>query len=180
MSAITQGESLVVQVLTKALNTVDTLSEYSGRIAAYFIIPLTFIVVFEVVARYVFHAPTKWALPLSQFLFGSHFVLSGAYGMLHRSHVRIDLLLDKLSGSTKVIYSLVLSCFILFFLGVLLVWSADVSWTATLTGRRITESLGIPLWPYMWTLPTACFLMILAEGAVFVRNLAAILQRRVK
>jgi len=169
-----------VKVFAKALSVVDALSEYSGRVAAYFIIPLTFIVVFEVVARYVFHAPTKWALPLSQFLFGSHFVLSGAYGMLHKSHVRIDLLLNQLSGSTKVIYSLVLSCFTLFFLGVLLVWSIDLSWTATITGRRITESLDIPLWPYMWTLPAACSLMILAEGAVFVRNLAAILQRRVK
>ncbi len=163
--------------VAKALNIVDALSEYTGRVAAYLIIPLTFIVVFEVVARYGFHAPTKWSLPLSQFLFGAHFVLSGAYGILHRFHVRVDLFLNWLPGRTKIAYSLLLSCFSLLFFGVLMAWSADVSWTATVTGRRITESLAIPLWPYMWTLPTACFLMILAEGALFARNMAALLDR---
>lgn len=163
--------------VAKALNTIDTLTEYSGRVAAYLIIPLTLIVVYEVVARYGFHAPTKWALSLSQFLFGAHFVLTGAYGILHKFHVRIDLFSNRLSGRTRIAYSLLLSCFSLLFFGVLMAWSADVSWTATVTGRRVTETLAIPMWPYMWTLPTACFLMILAEGAEFARNMAAFLER---
>ena len=174
-------KSVRVQKFKNLSNIVDLLSEHSGRVVSYLIIPLTGIIVFEVVSRYGFHSPTIWALVLSQFIFGAYVVLGGAYGILYGVHVSIDVLSDRLfrgSPRARTVYSLVLSCLSLLFIGILMVWSTKVCWAATLGDRRILESWGIPLWPYMWTLPLSCLLMLLQEAVVFARNLTSVIGKR--
>jgi TRAP-type mannitol/chloroaromatic compound transport system permease small subunit len=61
----------------------DAISDRIGRIFSYLVLPLTILIVFEVVTRRVFDAPTIWTFELSNFLYGSHFMLVAAYGLLY-------------------------------------------------------------------------------------------------
>ncbi len=74
----------------------DRLSVFIGRVTMMLIILLTTVMLYEVVLRYVFEAPTLWANELSLWLAGFVFLTAGLYAMQQRSHIRIFLLYDVL------------------------------------------------------------------------------------
>jgi len=68
------------RALTTAIRLIDTyVGELSGKIFMLMIFPLIGGLTYEVIARYVFDAPTKWAYDTSYMLYGSHFMLGAAY-----------------------------------------------------------------------------------------------------
>lgn len=72
----------------------DRLAVFIGRVTMMLIILLTGVMLFEVVVRYAFEAPTLWANELSLWLAGFVFLTAGLYAMQQRSHIRIFLLYD--------------------------------------------------------------------------------------
>ncbi len=72
----------------------DRLSIFIGRVTMMLIILLTMVMLYEVVLRYVFEAPTLWANEMSLWLAGFVFLTAGLYAMQQRSHIRIFLLYD--------------------------------------------------------------------------------------
>lgn len=79
------------------LRTIDSISDWSGRISSYLVFFGIFILAFEVIARYFFDSPTVWAHGYSQRIFGSYFVLVGAYTLLKNGHVRVDIIYQRFS-----------------------------------------------------------------------------------
>ncbi|MBX3503303.1 MAG: TRAP transporter small permease subunit [Alphaproteobacteria bacterium] len=77
------------------VRTVDGLSRFFGALAALLVIVLVVLMLYDVVMRYVFDAPTIWGNDLNTWLMGASFVLSIAYAMSTDSHVRVDLLYDR-------------------------------------------------------------------------------------
>jgi len=87
--------------------TVDTISEWSGRIVS-FVVYIGIVILFiEVFLRYLFNHPTVWVHGYSQRVFGSYFILIGAYTLLHNGHVRVDLIYNLFSGKGKVLLDMV-------------------------------------------------------------------------
>ena len=72
----------------------DRLAVFIGRVTMMLIALLTGVMLYEVMLRYVFEAPTLWANELSLWLAGFVFLCSGLYAMQQRSHIRIFLLYD--------------------------------------------------------------------------------------
>ena len=64
-------------------------------LAAVLVIVLVVLMLYDVVLRYAFNAPTSWGNDLNTFLMGGSFVLSIAYAMSTDSHVRVDLLYNR-------------------------------------------------------------------------------------
>lgn len=87
--------------MLKMTRTIDAINEWLGRIVALLILPSIFIALYEVVMRYGFDSPTIWVNESIQILFGFYFLLGGSYTLLHRGHVRVDLLLHGLSARGK-------------------------------------------------------------------------------
>ena len=75
---------------------VESISTFSGRFIAFWIVITVAYYSYEVGARYGFNAPTNWAHEASFLMFGTLFILCGAYGYLFRSHVRVDAIYTKL------------------------------------------------------------------------------------
>ncbi|WP_415922675.1 TRAP transporter small permease subunit [Tateyamaria sp. SN6-1] len=73
---------------------VDRLAVFIGRVTMMLILLLTSVMLYEVIVRYVFEAPTLWANELSLWLAGMVFLCAGLYAMQQRSHIRIVLLYD--------------------------------------------------------------------------------------
>ncbi|MDW3181412.1 TRAP transporter small permease subunit [Roseobacter sp.] len=74
----------------------DRLAVFIGRLTMMLIVLLCSVMIYEVVLRYVFEAPTLWANELSLWLAGFVFLCAGLYAMQQRSHIRIFLLYDML------------------------------------------------------------------------------------
>ena len=73
----------------------DRISHFCGMLAAVLVIVLVVLMLYDVVLRYAFNAPTSWGNDLNTFLMGGSFVLSIAYAMSTDAHVRVDLLYNE-------------------------------------------------------------------------------------
>lgn len=87
----------------KIAGAIDALNEKIGLYAAYLILPLIGVVVWEVFMRYGFNSPTSWAFELTVFLYGVHFSLALAYAHKHNTHVAIDVFESRLAARPRLI-----------------------------------------------------------------------------
>ncbi|NBU01720.1 MAG: TRAP transporter small permease subunit [Betaproteobacteria bacterium] len=69
----------VSEATKRLLRTIDKITEISGNIFAWLMVPLVGGVVWEVVSRYFFHQPTEWSYDLTYMLYGTMFMLGAAY-----------------------------------------------------------------------------------------------------
>jgi len=74
------------------VRAIDRLSSCFGALAALVVVVLVVLMLYDVLMRYVFNAPTTWGNDLNTFLMGGSFLLSIAYALATDSHVRVDLL----------------------------------------------------------------------------------------
>lgn len=81
--------------MTSFLSIIDKISELFGDIAKFVILCLVISMIYEVIARYIFDAPTLWAFDISYMLNGTIFLLGAAYTLQADAHVRIDFLSSK-------------------------------------------------------------------------------------
>jgi TRAP-type C4-dicarboxylate transport system permease small subunit len=78
--------------LRRVLRAIDHVSEFLGLAAAQLYLLCALITTYEVVMRYVFHAPTQWAFEVVMVLCASAWVLSVGYVTRHRRHIGITVL----------------------------------------------------------------------------------------
>ena len=76
----------------KIFSNIDKFSLFIGKIVSWIIIPLFLCMVYEVIARKFFLAPTMWAYDMSRFLYGGMFMLGAAYALSRGVHIRADFL----------------------------------------------------------------------------------------
>ena len=88
-------------------DTVDSISEWSGRIVSFGLYIGIAVLFIEVFLRYLFNHPTVWAHGYSQRIFGSYFILIGAYTLLHNGHVRVDLIYNRLQEKARAFFDMV-------------------------------------------------------------------------
>ena len=102
----------------KFINFADNLSAWFGKAFAWLIMFMTFGVSYEVFVRYVLNAPTPWALDVSFIMYGTLFMVGGAYTLGKNGHVRGDFLYRNWKPSTQARVDFILY-FLFFFPGVL-------------------------------------------------------------
>lgn len=103
--------------LQRLLIPVDRLSTFVGQSFAWTILILTFAVSYEVFSRYVLGAPTWWAFDASYILYGTLFIMAGAYALSRNAHVRGDFLYRSWRPQTQAWMDLILY-FLFFFPGI--------------------------------------------------------------
>lgn len=94
--------------MNRFLHFVDSLSVWVGKCFAWCIVVLTFATCYEVFVRYVLNAPTVWAFDMSVQMYGSLFVMAGAYALAQDAHVRGDVLYRLMSQRAQATIDLVL------------------------------------------------------------------------
>lgn len=159
---------------------VDRLSTVVGVIAAWLIVPLVIALCYEVVARYVFDAPTIWAYELAYLLTGSGWLLGMAYALAKGAHIRIDVLYLNFRERNR---ALVDAAGYLLLLLPFLVWVAstldDRAIHAIQTGERTGASAwNPPLWPFRTVFFVSFALLALQVLAEAVRAIATAFGRR--
>ena len=90
-----------------AIRAIERLSKVFGYIGAWIIAPLIVSMVWEVISRRFFDAPTMWAYEMSYMLMGTSFIFGLAWTLRMRRHVRVDFLYDHVSLKKQSIIDLV-------------------------------------------------------------------------
>jgi TRAP-type mannitol/chloroaromatic compound transport system permease small subunit len=96
----------------------DKLSVWFGHTFAWLILLMTFGVSYEVFVRYALGAPTPWAFDVTYIMYGTLFMMAGAYALSQDGHVRADFLYRLWKPRTQAVVELVLY-FLFFFPGIL-------------------------------------------------------------
>lgn len=156
--------------MQKLLLGVDALSTVIGKLAAWAVVGLTLLISWEVFSRYVLNTPHAWVLDVQIMLYGSLFMLAGAYTLAKNGHVRGDVLYGFFSPRAQAAVDLLL--YIVFFLpGVLAMSWAGWSYAQeSLAIREQTFSAHpLPLYPFKFVVPLAGFTLLLQGLAEIVR-----------
>ena len=98
----------------RVLHTIDGISTWTGKAAAWLIIGLMTLVCAEVFKRYILNMPTAWIFDASNMMYGTLFMIAGAYTLAQNGHVRGDFLYSSMKPRRQASLDLVL--YIVFFL----------------------------------------------------------------
>ena len=127
------------------------------------------VMLYEVVARYLFDAPTVWGMELAVLLFGPYFLLGGPYLLHLRGHVALDLVRQRLNARWNRIFDLLNFPVIIAFCLILLVYSIPAAWSSWQYGETSFSAWNPPIWPFKLTVPAALALMLLQAVAELLR-----------
>jgi TRAP-type mannitol/chloroaromatic compound transport system permease small subunit len=153
------------------LLTIDRISAWSGKLFAWLIVGLAFVVGVEVFKRYILNAPTAWIFDLNSMLYGTIFMMCGAYGLAQNAHVRGDFLYGSMRPRTQA--GLDLTLYILFFIpGILALIYAGYGFAEL--SLRINEhsnvtANGPPVYQFKMVIPLAGALVMLQGVAEIAR-----------
>ena len=153
------------------LRFADNVSTWSGKISAWLIVVLMLVVSVEVFKRYMLNSPTPWIFDLNSMLYGTLFMMCGAYTLAQDGHVRGDFLYSNMRPRTQA--ALDLALYFLFFIpGILaLVYAgyyfAGDSWR--ISEHSNVTSDGPPVYYFKSVIPIAGALVLFQGIAEIVR-----------
>jgi TRAP-type mannitol/chloroaromatic compound transport system permease small subunit len=151
-------------MLAKIVDTIDAFNIKQGEVSSLLAIPLLLVVVYEVVMRYVFNAPTTWGFEATTFLYGVHYMLGLAYCDVHGGHVRVDIFTARLPQRPQSIIGILTN--LVFFMPVMVLMTI-ATWKYALTSIAELElnptSWAPPIYPIK-TLMAIAFSFLLIQG----------------
>jgi len=149
---------------------IDLINDRFGNVIAYFNVAVVGIVCWEIVARYVFNAPTLWASEGMVMLSGFMYVLAGGYAQLYKRHVRIDLLHARLGERGQALCDAAAYLFFCVFMYAL-IWHG---YLFALESVELRETTGTPwdpiVYPVKCAVPVGAALVWLQMTADVVRK----------
>jgi TRAP-type mannitol/chloroaromatic compound transport system permease small subunit len=164
--------------MQKLLLTIDKISTFIGQSFSWLIVALTLMISWEVFSRYVLNHPHAWAFDAMIILYGTLFMMAGAYTLAKAGHVRGDVLYGFFEPRTQATIDLIL--YVLFFMpGVFALtyagyFFAAESW-AILEQSNITAE-GPPIYPFKTILPLAGAVLLLQGIVEIIRCIVCIQQ----
>ncbi len=164
--------------MQKFLLTIDRISTFVGQTFSWLIVSLTFMITWEVISRYAFDNPHPWAFDVMSMMYGTVFMMAGAYTLSKNGHVRGDVLYGFFSPRVQA--SLDLLLYFLFFIpGVFaLAWAgynfAGDSWAIN-EHSNVTAD-GPPVYPFKTILPLAGAFLLLQGVVEIIRCIICIRQ----
>ncbi len=153
--------------MQKLLLTIDKMSTFVGQSFSWLIVSLTFFISWEVFSRYVLDAPHPYAYDAMIQMYGTLFMMAGAYTLAKNGHVRGDVLYGFFPPRLQA--GLDLTLYLLFFIPgvVAFVWAgynyAAESWVIN-EHSNVTAD-GPPVYPFKTIIPVAGA-FILVQGIV--------------
>lgn len=155
----------------RLIDAIDQISYWSGKALAWLIVALTFVVSIEVFKRYILNAPTAWIFDFNNMLYGTLFMMCGAYTLAQAGHVRADFVYIYLRPRAQAALDLLL--YLLFFTpGILgLIYAgADYAADSWRIGEHSTVTAeGPPVYHFKTVIPIAGALVMLQGLAEILR-----------
>ena len=155
----------------KIVGNIDILSHWTGKITCLMLLPVIISMVYEVVARKLFIAPTDWAYDTSRMFSGAMFMAGAGYALMRGVHIRADFLYRGWKKTTQArldaaLYLLFYFPAMLFFLWI----SAEYTLKSWVTWERTMDTaLMAPLAPARTAMPLGALFLLLQGIAELLR-----------
>ena len=158
--------------MSPLVNRIERITTNIGIIAALTLVPLILTTTYEVLARYIFDAPTIWAYEVGYMLTGTHFLLGMAYTLQQGQFIRIDIFSQDMSEKTRAFidicaYSVILP---------LMMWLTYGLTSYLISGfikneRSGQSAMNMAVWPFRVVFLIAFTLLALQVYAEFMKSL---------
>ena len=145
--------------MAKSIINIDKFSKWIGNIVCWIMIPLIFSMVYEVLARKLFLAPTIWAYDMSRFLYGALFMLGAGYALSKGLHIRADFLYRDFKIKTQGIIDTTL--YVLFYFPGLLFFFYMTTGFVGESIMRSEKGMDTSWMPYLWPIKSCLWFGIL-------------------
>jgi TRAP-type mannitol/chloroaromatic compound transport system permease small subunit len=158
--------------MQRLVSIIDGISIWTGKACAWLVIPLTVALVYEVISRYFFSAPTLWAFDTTYMLYGAHFMLVAAFGLAKHDHTRTDFIYRLLPVRWQATVDAAL--YLLFYIPALVVFlwvNTEFAYGSWVQGERSNLSPWLPpIYPLKTVLPVSAALLLLQGVSEFVKS----------
>jgi len=179
VEAVARGDSMDNSAgepgVARLVHAIDRIALWSGWVVSWLIVPMVLALVYEVVARYLFNAPTVWAYDVTFITYGTFFMLGSAYCLQRGGHIRTDSYYGQWSPRRQGMVDTI--CYLLFFFPPLIIFlwvTWDYFWVSFLRDERSVTSPWLPrIWPLKGAMPLACVLLIVQGVAELLRSIHA-------
>ncbi len=159
---------------------IDTSSLWVGRIACWLLVPLMLAMVYEVVVRKLFIAPTDWAYDISRMISGGMFMVGAAYALLRGVHIRADFLYRLWRPRNQALVDAIL--YIIFFFPAMVFFflvSYDYASVAWIRWELSMDTAWMaPVAPVRTAMPLGAALLIIQGISEFLKCIYAIKNNR--
>ena len=149
---------------------INMISEKAGVAASYLTMVMMTIISFEVLSRYLFNSPTKWAWLTCKQLFGLFILFAGVYTMSQKAHIRIEILYDRFSPRMKFISKMISMFLFAFFIGCLIHQGSWMALESLAVREKATGVFPMPLYPLKLLIPIVSILFLLEGIVVFSKK----------
>jgi len=164
--------------MQKILLFVDRISTWIGQAFSFTIVLLTLHVSWEVFSRYALDNPRAWAFDGMIMLYGTLFMMAGAYTLSKNGHVRGDVLYGFFRPRTQASWDLLL--YIVFFIpGVFALTYAGYFYAAESWAIRESSNItagGPPYYPFKTVIPLAGGILLLQGIVEIIRCIICLKQ----
>jgi TRAP-type mannitol/chloroaromatic compound transport system permease small subunit len=158
------------------IHAIDQISYWSGKAFAWLIVVLMLVVSVEVFKRYILNAPTAWIFDLDAMLYGTLFMMCGAYTLAQAGHVRADFIYIYMKPRGQAALDLIL--YLLFFmpcmLGLIYAGGGYALDSWRIAEHSTVTAEGPPIYHFKTVIPLAGVLVMLQGLAEIVRCLACL------
>tara|TARA_E500000318_G_scaffold18953_2_gene19721 strand:- start:159 stop:803 length:645 start_codon:yes stop_codon:yes gene_type:complete len=154
----------------------DRLSAWFGKTFGWLILLMTLGMSYEVASRYLFNAPTTWSLDVSFIMYGTLFMMGGAYTLSRGGHVRGDFLYRLWKPQTQAKVDLVLYIFF-FFPGVTALILSGWKYAVRSWGYgevSVNSPAGVPIFQFKAVIVAAGILLFIQGIAQVMRCILCI------
>jgi TRAP-type mannitol/chloroaromatic compound transport system permease small subunit len=143
----------------RILGFIEKISDWTGKVFSLTACIMMMILGYEIIARYVFNAPSIWAPEWVPLLCGIYCIMGGAYTMVSRMHVNVDLIYAKASQRSRTILDLITFPIGFVFFVALLYGSVRFAWSSVELFEDSGTTAQTPVWIAKCMLPIGTFLM---------------------
>lgn len=142
------------------IRLIDGLNEIVGKAVSCVAVIFAGMIIYDVVLRYGFNAPTLWAFDLTKMFFGFYFILLGGYALRHQAHVRVDLVTESLTpGLRRIVDVLGYVIFFFPFCWVFVTKSWEFALRSFAQGETTYGAVQIPVYPVKAAMAVAACLL---------------------
>ena len=145
----------------------DLIEKLQKAVLAISVPAMVFIMVYQVVLRYVFANSNAWSEELVRYLFIFNVMLASAIAVRRNSHLQIDILINTFSHNVKRIFTIIATVAGIVFLAFLFTYSLTLCKTAM---RNISPGLGITMAIPYASMPIGIVFMVLTSIEVILKN----------
>ena len=123
----------------------EAVSLFISRIAMWLSATIVAVMMFEVISRYVFEAPTLWANESSLWMAGFVYLFAGLYAMRERGHIRVTVVYNSLPRKAQLVLDAIGTLVVVLFAAALVVGGWDIAWKALIRWETLSTAWQPPI-----------------------------------